>query len=424
MPDSNSLADRLKAKQAALKQQEQAETEATKAKLKEALEAKHSATEQKTVNLAERLRVKQEAKAAEAKPEVSAAPATVSLSEEETAELTTRFDALKSRYEGLIAKVKLGDIVRDVTSLGSQIEEMPEAIDTIRKRGYVFHAYLEQKIGVVAEQWDEINDKVEAWLEKESEEFDDDIATAKALILKLSTGFFSPVHKGIANQLDTVLGTIEAGVSAAEEKISAVYDAVSREVYTSSEQVRKITQYLDWLNEASFKLQGGESLYIVAKAEWDDKKDKPEGFLYVTDRRMIFEQNEKTGKKLGMFGGKEVQQVLWEVPFSSIETVQAQDKGMFGGKDMMHLKMGAGAPYAEIVTEIKGGIDSKYWAKQVERAVKGLIREDSTVEADPELIERLRKAPTDCPSCSGVLPQIHLGATEVACQYCGTKIRI
>ena len=88
------------------------------------------------------------------------------------------------------------------------------------------------------------------------------------------------------------------------------------------------------------------------------------------------------------------------------------------------MKMGSGAPYAELTLEIKGGIDSKYWAQQIKRVVKGTIKAESAVEEDPELIERLRNAPTDCPNCGGILPKLSAGATEMTCKYCGAVVRV
>src|SRR5690606_10389450 len=99
----------------------------------------------------------------------------------------------------------------------------------------------------------------------------------------------------------------------------------------------------------------GESVFIAAEAEWDDNRDKPDGYLFVTNQRVLFEQNEKTGKKFGMFGGSQTQQLLWETPLNAIEQITPEDKGLFGGKDLIHLKLGSGAPYAQIKLEVKGG---------------------------------------------------------------------
>ena len=107
-----------------------------------------------------------------------------------------------------------------------------------------------------------------------------------------------------------------------------------------------------------------------------------------------------------------------------VEQVLNEDKGLFGGKDFMILKLGSGAPYAEIKAEVKGGIDSKTWAQQVKRAVDGVIAQESNVVPDPELMERLKNAPTACPNCGGVLPKLMSGQTEATCKYCGSVMRI
>jgi hypothetical protein len=283
---------------------------------------------------------------------------------------------------------------------------------------------MENKIEVLAGQWDEMNDRVETWLENESQSLDDDLAQASQYVTKLTSGSPTATHKIIAEKFSAALDALEIQVKASEDKVRALYDSVNREVGQTDSQLGRIAQYLEWTESATFQLQNGESVFIVAEAEWDDNRDKPEGFLFVTNRRVLFEQNEKTGKKLGFFGGKQTQSLLWETELATIEQITPEDKGLFGGKDLIHLKLGSGAPYAQIDLEIKGGIDSKEWAQQMNRATRGLITQESTVEPDPDMIERLRNAPTDCPNCSGILPQIRAQDTQIACRYCGNVIRI
>jgi len=198
---------------------------------------------------------------------------------------------------------------------------------------------------------------------------------------------------------------------------------VSREVSKTASQLAQVNKQLDWLDAADVELNASEGLFMAAEAEWDDNRDKPEGFIFVTDQRIIFEQSEKKGGMLG-FGGKSVKEVLWEVEHGQVEKVIPANEGIGGGKDMMTLKLGSGAPYAEIICEIKGGIEADYWAQQITRATKGYISQESAIEPDPELIERLQNAPTDCPNCGGVMPKLSAGDTEVTCQYCGTVVRI
>lgn len=417
-----SLADKMRSSK-----DEAADAADVKSSLQEALGARKSAATEKASSLADRIQQKGSdvAESAEGAMDslMGGAESAEELSEEAAAEVQSTIEAARTRYNDLLSRVKLTDIISETESLGGSIETLPDSIAQIRQRGYTFHSYLEDKVVVLAERWDGVNDRIEDWLEEETADLEDEVAAAAGLVSRLG-GDVSNRHKAIVEKLGAVLDTMEAQVSASEEKIQALYGEVEREAGKTKQQVAKIEKYLDWLEAASFELKPGEGLYIAAEAEWVDDKDKPDGYLFVTDQRMIFEQNEKTGKRLGMFGGKQTQELLWETPLSSIEEVSGESKGMFGGKDMMHLKLGAGAPYAEITCEIKGGIKSDYWAQQVQRAAKGYISSESTVEPDPELIERLRNAPTDCPNCGSVLPELSAGDTQVTCAYCGSVMRI
>jgi len=411
-----SLADKLRRTQSSASDDDSAE--ALKSSLQEALSARKSATTDKASDLAARIQQKSESMADDA------VAAMESLGEEATAELQEQADALRSRYDDLISRVKLTDIISETERLGTALETLPEEIQQIRRRGYTFHSYLENKVIVLAERWDEVNDRIEDWLDEETADLEEDLATAANYVSHFSADELTNRHSAIADKLSAVLDDLETRVAASDERIRALYGEVEREVNQTKTQLRKISEYLDWLEGASFELAPAEGLFIAAEAEWTDGNDKPDGYLFVTDRRIIFEQNEKTGKRLGMFGGKQTQQVLWEAPLDAVEKVTSENQGMFGGKDMMHLELGADAPYAQMSCEIKGGIKAAYWAQQVQRAVKGYIAQDSTVEPDPELIERLRNAPTDCPNCGGVLPELTAGDTQVTCRYCGTVVRI
>ncbi len=334
-------------------------------------------------------------------------------------ELSAAIDAAKARYDDLVKRVQMTDIVRETTALGSKIEGLPETIDGIRSRGYKFRSYLENKIEVMAGQWDDINDRIERWLDEEAADLDDELADAEKAYRQLNRRKTESRLEALNGALDT----LESQVKSSEEKIKAVYEALDREMSTTANQLRTVNQQLDWLEGADVKLNAGEGLFMAAEAEWDDNRDKPDGFIFVTDQRIIFEQSEKKGGMLG-FGGKKVKEILWEVPHNQVEKVVPANEGFGGGKDMMTLKLGSGAPYAEIICEIKGGIEADYWAQQVSRAAKGLISQDSAVEPDPELIERLQNAPTECPNCGGVLDKLMAGANEVTCKYCGNVVRV
>ena len=56
--------------------------------------------------------------------------------------------------------------------------------------------------------------------------------------------------------------------------------------------------------------------------------------------------------------------------------------------------------------------------------ISGDVSNERAIEPDPELVERLRKAPTECHVCGGTLPQIVAGQNQVECRYCGSVVRV
>ncbi len=141
-------------------------------------------------------------------------------------------------------------------------------------------------------------------------------------------------------------------------------------------QVSKLEWMLKIRDEAGFAFAHDESMYLVAEAEWVNKQDNPNGFLFVTNQRIVFEQKEKTGKKFGLFGGKQTQDVKLDFPLSSVTHVEPENKGFLGGKDLLHLKLGAPATFADVTIEVKGGVSAKDWAEHIQRAVRGDIESE------------------------------------------------
>lgn len=159
-------------------------------------------------------------------------------------------------------------------------------------------------------------------------------------------------------------------LEAAYERHKTAVDALleqPNEVYSAlNARLNIYERYVRTAAEKGFAFEPGERLVMVDKAEWvqtGKSRQDPDGFLYLTDQRLIFEQNEKTGKTLGMFGGKEVQEVEWALPVAHITNVGAEDRGMLGGKDMLLLTLSPDAEVdaEQLTLEIKGGVESQRW---------------------------------------------------------------
>lgn len=433
--DKMSLADKLRAQKAEKEAAGKPMSLADKLRAQKA-EKKAAGKVKKSMSLADKLKAKKAAEAKEGKPMSLADKLKAQhgdendnddnngLPEEESATLESAVSETNSKFKGLISKVKLTSLASSITTLGNETTNLPATIQAVRDRGYAYRSYLEYKVEVLEEQWEEVDEDLKHWVETESEELKDDLEHVERLVERLTNAGLTAAAQRQLRRTQSAIEVLEEKIESAEEHIESQYNTIQREVSNTKRQLTEINWIMDMKDEASFDFGAAEEVFLVAKAEWDDGDDKPDGMLFLTNHRLVFEQKEKTGKRFGMFGGKEQQGMLWEVAISLVEDVTAENKGLLGGKDMVNLTLGSGAPYANIIVEVKGGVASKFWAKQINRMATGNAEDERAIKPDPELVQRLRQAPTDCHVCGGQLPNIVEGQSEVECQYCGATIRI
>jgi hypothetical protein len=336
-----------------------------------------------------------------------------------TPEIQTQLDELKSRLQDYISRVNLTDVASRITDLASKVNLLPNTIQAVRSRGYTFRSYLESKATVLAQQFKEAQGVLNTFLKQEAAELRKDLDRAEKMFEDLQARRAS---ESVLSSLTDILDNLKAKIEAAEEHVSSLVSTLEREIGLTDSQLHEVNWVLEQKEGAGFQFFAGESVYAAAQAEWDNGSNKPDGILFLTDQRLVFEQKENVGG--GLFRkGEFKQEVLWEVPLSTIQEVKNEDKGLFGGKDLVHLKMREGRHNA-ITVEIKGGIDSKVWSGHIQRVQTGGAEGERTVQADPQLKERLRSAPTQCPTCGATLPTVMAGQNEIKCIYCNTGVRL
>ncbi len=338
--------------------------------------------------------------------------------------LQEKIAELRGKYDELRDKVSMDDVTRTLGEVSTEIAGLPGEIAGLRQKGYAFAGYLEQKAAVLQKQWDEVRQQVQRMIGEEITRVQGQFDELGDLWKRLESQFGDKAKEQTYNLLKMTMGTVEKGADAARSRIEGLYGQVPDNVSQTKDQLRKIDGYLSLAAEATVAWKPAEALFMAHQAEWaKDKKDKPDGILYLTDQRLIFEQKEKVGGRLG-FGGEKVQKVLFEVPVGAISEARHEDKGLFGGKDLIHLKFSSG-DYGETTFEIKsGGIDSKWYAQQLSRAISGEIEKERAIPVDKAAADAAKAAPTTCPTCGATLPSLVRGMTELACEYCGTKVRV
>lgn len=338
------------------------------------------------------------------------------------------FISLKSRAETLIRSASLEDISSEISETTRRIAQLPDSIQKVRSRGYRFASYLEHKAEVLQQVWDDARSQAQRLLDTEGMRLKMDLRPLQERLTAGEGYLKNPATlTNVMNDIKAKVDSLENAVNDASRRVKAIYETAARDIAQTFEQLTTIGWYLDQQDEASFPFLDGESLFLAAKAEFvatGKGKDDPDGILYLTDQRLIFEQKETTGKKLGLFGGKKTQELEWEIPLNQIEQVVAENKGLFGGKDMLNFTLGSGAPFAALTVEVKGGVKSKFWAAQIERMIRDAASDERMIQPDEETIQEARKAPTACFSCGGTLPQLVANQHRLECPYCGAVVEV
>ena len=194
------------------------------------------------------------------------------------------------------------------------------------------------------------------------------------------------------------------------------------------EQVEQIRWLLDQVDEASFQLYPAEDPVAACRAQYmETKKEGPEGVLYLTDERLIFEQKEEIATKKILFittDKETVQEFIFAVAIGQIEEIRASDKGFMGRKEMLELRFAPEADLSGATLRLLGAENEK-WAGLIGRVKSGEIAKERTRPEDEAVVEAVRAAPTKCPTCGATLDvAVVRGMREITCEYCGTVIRL
>ena len=346
------------------------------------------------------------------------APA-ATLSEETGAKL----DELQDQFGDLQESLLLTSAHNDMGDLETTLSLLPAEIEELRTRGYVFRSFLENKVNVLAEQWEETHRRVSREVSRRQRELERESDVAESALRQAMSGRASQVARA-----ESTIETLERKVRATQSAVGAMYEALQQNVEQTRSQVEQIRWLLDQVDEASFQLYPAEDPVAACKAQYmETKKEGPEGVLYLTDGRLIFEQKEEIATKKVLFittEKKKVQQLIFEVPVGQIEEVKSSQKGFLGRKEMLELLFAPEADLSGATLRLRGA-DNEEWAGLLGRVKSDEIVKERTRPKDEAAVEAARTAPTKCPTCGATISvEIVRGMQEITCKYCGSVIRL
>jgi hypothetical protein len=339
--------------------------------------------------------------------------------------------ALQNKVNSLQDGVRLAKVRDAVEDMETKVSSQLQRIMTARGRGYVFEKDLEAQAQSFVDAWAMLYPNLQSQINLQSTALMNALRPIEMQMPQLTAAAYNPAAAGgILNTMQSAVSQLESKVSAAERTINGMYDQFDRQVSEFIRHLDQIEYTLTQLAEASFRLLPTEGAIMAVKAVWcktgKEQKDDPEGVLYLTDQRLIFEQKEEIVTKKVLFVATEkqkVQQLQLEAPVALAEGVQTSKAGLLKNEDHIEIRFASGAPVQSAHFHIWQ--DCAAWQGLINRAKSKDFDQGRAVSIDQAEVEKVKAAPTQCPACGGAISQVVLrGQDTIKCEFCGNVMRL
>jgi hypothetical protein len=343
-------------------------------------------------------------------------------------QLKRDIDTVRRDLTELIRKVNFTSLRDETSDLETKIANFPMRIQKVRERKYAFCKVLESQGLEFQKQWAAKRGQIQNQITIQSNSLQAQLRPLESKVAALSLGSSGALAvKTIMNEVNS----FETRVSSAESSLRELFDSLNQEFGKASRQVDLIEKALNLSESASFGFLPGECIYMTTKAVWtrDNREDKddPEGILFLTDQRLLFEQRQEIAKKKVLFVTTErekVQKLQFETPVVVIENMKATKQGMFKNEDWLEFQLPSGSFSREVKLHLDGG-DCNQWQQMLNRIKSGEIEAERALEVDMLAVEKARSAPAKCPSCGAAISKPVLrGMESITCDFCGAVIRL
>jgi len=345
--------------------------------------------------------------------------------------IKSEISSLETKITNLGASSRLSNIRDTVEDIQTTVHNLETVIAGLRSRGFVFGKSWESQAVDLAQQWTQIQPGLLSEIDKAAEQLQKAYTPLGVQAASLTAAKNNPIQaQSLLKNLGPKVDALEKQVNAAEQQLRGMYDSFQRQVQQLKNEMRDADWSIKQVEEATFQLLATEAIVKAVKAVWvkDGEEDKsdPDGVLYLTDQRLIFEQKEEVATKKILFITTEKEKrhkVMFEAPVELAETVNISKEGFFKNKDNIEINFASGAPLHKVHFHIWQ--DCATWQAAINRVRSKDIEKDRAVAIDAEVAEKVRSAPSQCPNCGGNISQVILrGQDTITCEFCGHVIRL
>lgn len=291
-------------------------------------------------------------------------------------DLSMDVSSLQSSLDDLQERAGMVEVQADIVNLDANLNHALNLLEATREKDYKYQNDLEDIAYQAMSRWQKIRDDVEASIQTQADAMQKILEPVNNSVQKLNGVL------GNASSAVTVLSSVQhevdralSSVDDAERSIENAYSDIESQTRQLTARLTRIQWMLTQQEEASFAFGDDEDLYMAVKARWDQEgKDDPEGILFLTNEKIIFERKEKVATKKILFIVTEkefVQESMISKELASVKETKAQSKGLFGHQDFLEVIFDDSAVIFHI-----DGQDSEDWVRYIKNARSGKIEEE------------------------------------------------
>ncbi|GAB4495932.1 MAG: hypothetical protein OHK0052_04720 [Anaerolineales bacterium] len=300
------------------------------------------------------------------------------------ADLSADAGMLQSSLENLQSSAMLTQIQNDAAQLDAAINRVLDLLESARAKGYAYQKDLEEIAYGASSQWQTVSPQVQTAIQQKSTYLQGRVSPLAGQVQLLNNAFGNPAAAAnLLRNAQSQTNLLLDEASRAATDIENLYNDIETDVYQLETRLTQIHWALDQFGQASFKLEKNEDLYMAVAARWDKEgKEDPEGILYLTNKRLIFERKEKVATKKVLFitlASEMVQEVVFAQPLNTIKTHKAANKGLFGHQDFIEVTF-SDSKLGTLALHLNGQPSEK-WNEWLKAAISGTLEQDRATDS-------------------------------------------
>ncbi|MGC9469640.1 MAG: hypothetical protein ACP5HS_13675, partial [Anaerolineae bacterium] len=234
--------------------------------------------------------------------------------------MAARLASARSRWERLAGTVALASLFDTLDDVSTGIDQLDQALSQVRGRGYRFGRDWEAQLSTLRRRWPQQRTQALRLLESERRVLQTGARDVELLLQRAAR------DTGLVDTVESRVRDLELNVSRAESRVRETFDGTQQQATALRSEIQKAQFLMDVLDSASFDLLPNEHPVAACESTWVSDAQKPEGLLFLTDARLIFEQRQEVAKKKVLFITTEkelVQEMLWDTPIGAVDELEA-----------------------------------------------------------------------------------------------------